>query len=121
MTERMTESFLADCRARLAFDVLAHTWTPVVLFGLAAGPRRPGELRAAIGGVSPKVLTQALRRMERDGLVSRRRYGGAPPRVEYVLTSAGRALLEAVRPLGDWAVLHGDAVLDAQEKMADEP
>ena len=88
-----TGRFIADCRARIGFDLLTRTWTVVVLFGLREGPRRPGELRAAIGGISAKVLNETLRRLEDDGLVERHRYAEAPPRVEYALTALGRTLL----------------------------
>lgn len=91
------QDFLADCRTRLAFDLVTHTWNPVVIRALKEGPARPGELRARIGGISPKVLTEALRRLEFNGLVARRAYGGSPPRVEYALTGPGRTLL-APRP-----------------------
>jgi len=54
----------------------------VVLWARRDGPRRPGELRERIGGISRKVLTETLRRLEFNGLVARRAYGGAPPRVD---------------------------------------
>ncbi|GGV43857.1 winged helix-turn-helix transcriptional regulator [Actinomadura sp. LOL_016] len=108
--------FIADCRARLAFDLLSGTWTSVVLFALRDGPLRPGELRDRIGGVSHKVLTGTLRRLERDGLVARRRYAEAPPRVEYELTGPGRGLLEPILALGRWTERHADEVLAAQER-----
>lgn len=108
--------FIADCRARLAFDLLSGTWTGVVLFALRDGPLRPGELRDRIGGVSHKVLTGTLRRLERDGLVARRRYAEAPPRVEYELTGPGRGLLEPISALGRWTERHADEVLAAQER-----
>ncbi|QFG27454.1 helix-turn-helix transcriptional regulator [Actinomadura sp. WMMB 499] len=110
--------FIADCRARLAFDLLSGTWTGVVLLALRHGPLRPGELRDRIGGVSHKVLTGTLRRLEGDGLVARRRYAEAPPRVEYELTEAGRGLLEPIRALGRWTERHADDVLAARDRAA---
>lgn len=71
-----TDAFLADCRARLAFDLLSHTWNAVVLWALRDGPRRPVELRPQIGGISSKVLTQTLRRLQSHGLVERQSYSG---------------------------------------------
>ncbi|MET7460589.1 helix-turn-helix domain-containing protein [Nonomuraea sp. NPDC005501] len=108
--------FLADCQARLAFDLIANTWSAVVVWALRQGPRRPGELRAAIGGVSPKVLTETLRRLESNGLVVRHAYAEAPPRVEYELTGLGRSLLEPIERLGEWAFAHADEVMDAQDR-----
>ncbi|XVQ13044.1 winged helix-turn-helix transcriptional regulator [Spirillospora sp. CA-255316] len=120
MTATAEHTFIADCQARLGFDLLGGTWTSVVLYALRHGPQRPGELRARIGGISHKVLTDTLRRLERNGLVSRRRYAEAPPRVEYELTAPGRGLLEPILALGRWAELYADEVLDAQERSAGE-
>ncbi|WP_051853183.1 winged helix-turn-helix transcriptional regulator [Streptomyces aureocirculatus] len=111
------EPFAADCRARIAFEVLANRWDSVVVHVLGeSGPKRPRELRARIGGISPKVLNEALRRLEYNGLVERRRYAEAPPRVDYSLTEAGTALLAPIRALGAWAAAHADAVLAAQNR-----
>ncbi|MGW1783620.1 winged helix-turn-helix transcriptional regulator [Streptomyces sp. NPDC002143] len=114
------QAFLADCRARLAFDLLSHTWNAVVLWALRGGPVRHGELRSHIGGISQKVLTQTLRRLEFNGLVARHAHGGAPPRVEYELTALGRTLLPAIDAVGAWAFEHGDDVLDAQDRYTRE-
>ncbi|MFD8640356.1 winged helix-turn-helix transcriptional regulator [Streptomyces zaomyceticus] len=110
------QGFVADCRARLAFDLLAHTWNAVVLWTLRGGPARPGELRERIGGISPKVLTETLRRLQFDGLLERRAYAGSPPRVEYALTELGRTLLEPIEAFGVWAFEHGDDVMAAREQ-----
>ena len=110
------QGFVADCRARLAFDLLAHTWNAVVLWTLRGGPARPGDLRERIGGISPKVLTETLRRLQFDGLVERRAYEGSPPRVEYTLTELGRTLLEPIEAFGVWAFEHGDDVMAALEQ-----
>nr|WP_282794634.1 helix-turn-helix domain-containing protein [Streptomyces sp. CC224B] len=111
------DHFAADCRARVAFEVLANRWDSVVVFVLGEdGPRRPRALLDRIGGISPKVLNEALRRLERNGLVERRRYAEAPPRVDYRLTEAGTALLTPIRALGAWAATYADAVLEAQDR-----
>ncbi|RAJ84930.1 HxlR family transcriptional regulator [Streptomyces sp. PsTaAH-137] len=110
-----TDAFLADCRARLAFDLLSNTWNAVVLWALRDGPRRPVELRSQIGGISSKVLTQTLRRLQANGLVDRQAYPGAPTRVEYQLTALGRTLLAPIDAVGAWAFEHGDELMAAQE------
>jgi DNA-binding HxlR family transcriptional regulator len=110
------QTFLADCRARLAFDLLANTWNAVVLWALRQEPVRHGELRDRIGGISQKVLTETLRRLEFNGLVARRAYGGSPPRVEYELTALGRTLLAPIDAVGAWAFEHGDEVMEAQDR-----
>lgn len=111
--------WVADCRLRAATDLFTHTWDPVVLAALRAGPRRRRELRAAIGGISDKVLTDTLRRLLADGLVGRHAHAEAPPRVEYGLTVLGQSLVEGpMVALGGWAVDHGDELLAAQENAA---
>ncbi|WP_410662176.1 winged helix-turn-helix transcriptional regulator [Amycolatopsis sp. lyj-84] len=105
--------FLADCPARLAVEVIADKWTVVVLAGLSEGPVRHGELVDLIGGISRKVLTQTLRRLEAHGLVRRHAYAEAPPRVEYELTPLGATLIDPIHILTEWARANGDAVLEA--------
>jgi DNA-binding HxlR family transcriptional regulator len=107
-------AYLADCRARLAFDLLAHTWSSVVVWALRHGPQRPVTLRKRIGGISAKALNETLRRLEHSGLVTRQAYREAPPRVEYRLTPLGETLLGPLETLGDWAATHGDDVVAAQ-------
>ncbi|WP_435280934.1 winged helix-turn-helix transcriptional regulator [Streptomyces koelreuteriae] len=110
-----TDAFLADCRARLAFDLLSNTWNAVVLWALRDGPRRPVELRERIGGISSKVLTETLRRLQFNGLVDRQADPDAPSRVEYRLTSLGRTLLAPIHAFGAWAFQYGDQVMAAKE------
>ena len=105
--------FLADCPARLAVELLADKWTAVVLYGLSKGPVRHGELVELIGGISRKVLTQTLRRLQSHGLVRRHAYAEVPPRVEYELTPLGATLIEPIHMLTEWARANGEAVLDA--------
>jgi len=107
--------FLADCPARLAVEVIADKWAVVVLWGLNDRPRRHSELITLVGGISKKVLTQTLRRLQTNGLVTREDFGGVPPRVEYDLTDLGRTLMDPIRLLTTWAEDNGEAVLAAQE------
>src|SRR6201991_5326657 len=93
--------FLADCPTRLAGEIISDKWALLVLFGLSQQPRRHGELAGLIGGISRKVLTQPLRRLQHYGLVER--HAEAPRRVEYSLTDLGRTLIEPIEVLTDWA------------------
>lgn len=113
------DGFLADCPARLTVELLADKWTAVVLYGLSEGPVRHGELVELIGGISRKVLTQTLRRLEAHGLIHRHAYAEVPPRVEYELTPLGATLLEPIHVLTEWAKTNGDAVLDALDAGAE--
>ncbi len=103
-------SYTADCEARIAFEVLANRWDSVVVLTLASsGPMRPAALVARIGGISPKVLNEALRRLESNG--------PSPPRLDYALTEAGTALLVPMRAMGVWAKRYADDVMAAQERF----
>ncbi|MGW1740546.1 winged helix-turn-helix transcriptional regulator [Nocardia sp. NPDC001965] len=107
-------AFLADCPTRLAVEIISDKWAVLVLFGLSGEPRRHGELVELIGGgISRKVLTQTLRRLQQYGLVER--HAEAPRRVVYSLTDLGRTLVEPIDVLTDWARQHGAAIVDFQE------
>ncbi|WP_037897939.1 winged helix-turn-helix transcriptional regulator [Streptomyces sp. NRRL S-920] len=90
------------CPGRAVFELLVHKWTGLAITALADGPRRFGELRRKLEGVSPKALTQTLRRLEDNGLVRRTVYAEVPPRVEYELTALGRGALEPLAHLRTW-------------------
>jgi DNA-binding HxlR family transcriptional regulator len=112
--ERAGDVFLADCPARVAIEAIADKWSVVVLYGLSRGPRRHGELVDLIGGISKKMLTQTLRRLERRGLVVRHAHAEVPPRVEYELTALGETLMEPIATLTRWAERNGEALLEAE-------
>ncbi|RKN10872.1 winged helix-turn-helix transcriptional regulator [Streptomyces radicis] len=101
----MTRSRAQDtnvCGVTAAIAVIDGKWKTVLLWLLESGPRRPGEIRRRLPGLSEKVLTQALREMEADGLVHREVHEGLPLKTEYSLTPFGRDLAEALAPLSDW-------------------
>lgn len=115
------QEWVADCRLRTATDLFAHTWDPVVLTALRDGPRRRHELRDGIGGVSDKALTEALRRLLNHGLIERRRYAQAPPRVEYRVTGLGTSLIDGpMAALGRWVLEHGADLLTARDAATHE-
>jgi len=89
----------------------------LIVAKLAEGTQRFGELRRAIQGISPKVLTQTLRSLERDGIVDRRMYATIPPKVEYSLTPLGHTLVGLVEAIRDWAEQHIDEVEAAQRQF----
>ncbi|MEV4536612.1 helix-turn-helix domain-containing protein [Asanoa sp. NPDC049518] len=98
--------FLADCPARTTLTLIADMWSVVVVFGLGRGPQRYSVLRDRIGGISNKMLTQTLRKLERNNLVERRALPTAPAGVEYRLTGLGESLLGPVSVLARWAEEH---------------
>ena len=80
--------------------VLGGKWKPPILFLLSSGVMRFGELRKAISGITQKMLTQELREMESDGLISRKVYPVVPPKVEYFLTDFGKSLIPVIGAIG---------------------
>lgn len=103
------------CPSRVALDRIGDRWTVLIVGLLERGPRRFGEIRDGMG-ISPKVLTQTLRTLERDGLVSRSAYAEIPPRVEYSLTPLGLTLREPLAAIRDWAESHLDEIGSARRR-----
>jgi DNA-binding HxlR family transcriptional regulator len=106
--------FDPDCPTRVVLDRIGDKWTVLVVSALSTGTLRFTELRARVGGVAPKVLTQTLRALERDGILIRTIYPQVPPRVEYQLTDLGRSLAQPIAAIQDWAEGHVGAVLAAR-------
>ena len=98
----------ARCGARYsnglaaALRIIAGKWKPLILYFLLDGPKRYGELKRTIKGVSDKVLIQQLKELEADRVLSRTDYKEVPPRVDYALTPLGRSLAVAIVPLCNW-------------------
>ena len=107
-------AYLAECPARQLLDTISSKWVSLVLTALTDGPRRYSDLSRIIAGVSQKMLTQTLRILERDGMVSRTITPAVPVRVEYELTPLGRSLLPVMRAVKEWAEVHMDDVLAAR-------
>ena len=105
-----------NCPTRLVLDRIADKWTVLVIGSLMHGTKRFGELRREIGGISQKMLTQTLRGLERDGLVSRKIYPTVPPKVEYSLTSLGTTLVKVLEGIRIWSEQNIEQVLRSQEK-----
>ena len=93
------------CGLDVALTVIGGEWKPLILFHLGSLPRRFGELRRLVHGISEKVLIQHLRELESDGILSRTNHREVPPRVDYTMTEFGRTLATALMPLCAW----GDA------------
>jgi DNA-binding HxlR family transcriptional regulator len=100
-----------NCPSRQVLDRIGDTWSVLVVVSLARGPMRYTELAKRIDGVSPKMLTQTLRALERDGLITRTATPTVPVTVTYELTGLGLSLYEMVRGIKAWAQTHMDDVL----------
>ena len=98
------------CGLDAALFVLGGKWKPLILFHLAHGTRRYGELRRAVGSVSDKVLIQQLKELRADRIIDRVDFGEIPPKVEYSLTAFGKTLGKALAPLCEWGTKHSTDV-----------
>ena len=108
--------YAGDCPTRQVLDRIGDKWTPLVMGVLEEGTMRFSDIKRRIGGISQKMLTQTLRNLERDGLITRKVYAEVPPRVEYSLTPLGETLTEALATIRHWAESNIDSVLEAQAK-----
>lgn len=99
-----------DCGIRDMLDRLGDTWSVLVIAELASGPRRFRALQRMVDGISQRMLTLTLRRLERDGMVHRTVHPTVPPQVEYRLTAMGESLAQAVRAFADWSASHREAI-----------
>ncbi|MEM8837787.1 MAG: helix-turn-helix domain-containing protein [Pseudomonadota bacterium] len=97
------DAFLQACPSRQLFVRLAEKWTMLAIVALAGGPMRFGAVRRCLEGVTQKMLTQTLRKLEEDRLVNRRVYDEMPLRVEYSLTKRGHDLLPLIEALKTWS------------------
>ncbi|MFC0672648.1 winged helix-turn-helix transcriptional regulator [Brachybacterium hainanense] len=109
------DPYQRGCPSRRLLDRIGDRWTVLVILTLREGPRRFSEIRRRIDGVSQKMLTQTLRALERDGLVTRTVHPEVPPRVVYELTALGRSLIGPLDGLLGWATANLPEVEDAQE------
>jgi len=115
INEARGDAFDPDCPTRVVLDRIGDKWTVLVIGALEGGSLRFSELRARIGGVAPKVLTQTLRAMERDGLLTRTVHAQVPPRVDYELTALGASLTAPIATLTDWAETHLGRILASRD------
>ena len=95
-----------SCPSRAVIDLLASKWVLLLVPLLRRAPKRNRDLMRGIPGVSQKMLTQTLRDLERNGLVTRHDFGEVPPRVEYTLTPLGNSLAKAITTFDDWVIRH---------------
>jgi DNA-binding HxlR family transcriptional regulator len=110
------------CGLDAVLNVIGGKWKALILWELEAGPRRTGELRRQVDGISEKVLIQQLRELEAAGMVHRQQFNEVPPRVEYSLTSFGESLNQALAPLCTWGEAHMERIAAGQAGTCnDEP
>ena len=110
----LPDPYRQGCPTRSVLDRIGDKWTVLIIGSLRQGPRRFSQVRRTIEGISQKMLTQTLRDLERDGLVTRTVYPQVPIRVEYELTALGHSLLEPLSALEVWAKENFESVVTAR-------
>ncbi|GAA3418858.1 winged helix-turn-helix transcriptional regulator [Streptosporangium vulgare] len=119
-TEVTTEPVVScggeDCGIREVLDRIGDKWSVLVVVELAQGVRRFRELQRAVPGISQRMLTLTVRRLERDGLISRTVHAVVPPQVDYELTPTGHSLTHLVRALADWSAEHRDGIAESRRR-----
>jgi DNA-binding HxlR family transcriptional regulator len=108
MTEKCTPSQRA-CVARAA-TIISTKWTPQLIYAMANGVRRFGELQKEVGGINPRTLSARLDELERTGILTKSAFAEVPPRIEYALTQKGKDLIPILEQMVEWG-----------DKYADEP
>lgn len=120
IAKREYDAYLAACPSRQLFDMVGNKWVGLVVAALHDGPLRHSELRTLIAGISQKMLTQSLRALEADGLVTRTVTASVPPRVDYELTPLGHDLHTVIQPLKRWAEQHMGQILEHRAATGQE-
>ncbi len=113
------DPYQAECPTRIILDRIADKWTVLLLTVVAEQPTRFNALRRRVDGVSQKVLSQTLKSLERDGLVTRHAYPTVPVTVEYAITPLGASLERTLAPLARWASENIDQINAAQTQFDD--
>lgn len=109
------DAYMASCPTRTVMATVGDKWAALIINALADGSQRHGQLRVTIAGVSQKMLTQTLRELERDGLLTRAITATVPVRVDYDLTALGRSLLPLLQGLKQWSEANIEQILAARD------
>ncbi|KAB1148821.1 helix-turn-helix transcriptional regulator [Streptomyces luteolifulvus] len=109
------DAFLKSCPTHQLLGRISDKWAGLIISALTGGPMRYSDLGRRIAGVSPKMLTQTLRSLERDGLVSRTVTPSVPVRVDYELTALGTSLSGLMTAVKEWAETNIEEVNKARE------
>lgn len=105
------------CPIRTVLAQIGDKWSLLVILQLRAGGQRFSQLQRAISDISQRMLTQTLRKLERDGLVSRKVTPSTPPRVDYAITALGQSLFEPIGAMAQWAIDKQPDILKARDQF----
>lgn len=112
------DAFERTCASHTVLETLSSKWVYLAVCALRSGQKRHGELARQLGGISPKMLAQTLRELERDGIVSRKAHAVIPPRVDYALTPLGENLGQLLQQIRLWSEGHVPEILKARESYS---
>lgn len=110
------ELFTLNCPTQQILDIIADKWSVIVLYCLAYHSRRYNEIQRRIEGISQKVLTQTLRKLERHGLIERKVLSEMPLSIEYSLTSLGETLIDPLLAIASWSRKHFCEVMASRNR-----
>ena len=111
----------SGCPVRDVLDQVGDKWTTLILISLASQPRRFGEVRRRVPDISKRMLTQALRELERNGLITRHVFPTRPPGVEYRVSALGRSMLDPLAALVEWAECRHAEIRQARARFDAAP
>ena len=111
---RSKEDILPECPVARTVMMIGSKWKLLIMRNLLARPWRFNELQKSIDGISQKALTEALRSMEADGIVSRTVYPEVPPRVEYALTKLGESMRPIIKSMETWGMAYKEQMQEEQ-------
>ena len=111
---RSKEEILPECPVATTVLMIGSKWKLLIMRNLLARPWRFNELQKSIDGISQKALTEALRSMEADGIVSRTVYPEVPPRVEYALTKLGESMRPIIKSMETWGMAYKEQMQEEQ-------
>ena len=92
-----------------AMEIIGNKWTALILRDLATGPKRFGELEKSVGTINPRTLSQRLDDLEAHGIITKKSYAEAPPRIEYTLTQKGTDLIPVLKQMATWGTKYYDS------------
>lgn len=110
------DAFMAECPSRQVLERIGTKWSGLIMCALYEGPQRHSELARRIAGVSQKMLTQTLRELERDGLITRTVTPSVPVRVDYEITELGAGLQTLMIALKQWSEDNMDRIRAARSE-----
>ena len=116
----LTKEEMPACPVATTVQLIGSKWKLLILRNLLARPWRFNELRKSLEGISQKVLTDSLRSMEEDGLVTRTVYPEVPPRVEYSLSPLGESMRPIIQAMDQWGAQYKAAKAREQQGLSAE-